>query len=188
MSAAPIVTWEELDACADYEICNEYPYDIRRRGSNRVIKESSNKEGYVMITLNGKKHYKHRVVAMQWIDNPDNLPCVDHKNRDKTDYHKENLRWVTKSDNDKNRKGSKGVMYEYVDERPQDAIEVTEYNGHKFEFLWFHDNVFYLYNGIQYRKLYKKLKAGIWTVRAYDTNDAQVTIYYTKFKKEYHLI
>lgn len=44
----------------------------------------------------------HILVAKAYIPNPDNLPMVDHKNRDKLDNHKDNLRWTTRSGNQRN--------------------------------------------------------------------------------------
>lgn len=44
----------------------------------------------------------HILVAQTYIPNPDNLPMVDHKNRDKLDNHKDNLHWVTRSGNNRN--------------------------------------------------------------------------------------
>ena len=41
----------------------------------------------------------HRVVAMCYISNPDNLPEVNHKNKIKTDNRPENLEWVTRQQN-----------------------------------------------------------------------------------------
>ena len=56
--------------------------------------------GYVAVQLideNGKRHNKtvHRLVATEFIPNPDNLPIVNHMDEDKTN----NLEWCTQSYN-----------------------------------------------------------------------------------------
>lgn len=60
-------------------------------------------KGYCRVSLckdgNVKRYNVHRLVAMAFIPNPDNLPEVNHKNEIKTDNSVSNLEWVSKSAN-----------------------------------------------------------------------------------------
>ena len=82
----------------------------RRLDGNRIIygRELSpvlTSDGYLKVTLTknseSKKFYIHRLVALQFIENKENLPQVNHKDGDKKNNCKNNLEWCTDSDNKK---------------------------------------------------------------------------------------
>ena len=56
---------------------------------------------YVTLSMNGKtkKHLIHRLVAETFIDNPDNLPQVNHKDGDPKNNNINNLEWVSNAEN-----------------------------------------------------------------------------------------
>ena len=86
-----------------FEICTSYPYVIRNNVYTPM--ECINGLGYPqteglsvsvgnpIVKLGGKIYFKHRLVAEQFIPNPDNKRIVRHINGDRTDYHIDNLYW-----------------------------------------------------------------------------------------------
>ena len=128
---------ENFVACivdADYEIEIEYPHRIRRINKDKFIAENrNNKNGYIYCKLNGKNYRKHRIIALQFIPNPENKPEVDHIDGDRKNNRIENLRWATRSENNSNKKSYKQQKIQYVEELPADYIPITHYNNYQFE-------------------------------------------------------
>lgn len=74
-----------------------------RRTQEKMMKLQKNIKGYptVMLHKDGKGHAKlvHRLVAYAFIENPLNLPQVNHKDTNKENNNIENLEWITGIDN-----------------------------------------------------------------------------------------
>lgn len=65
-----------------------------------VKKNSLNHNGYYFTRLGRMKAFLvHRLIAIHFIPNPENKPCVNHKDGDKTNNKISNLEWCTKSEN-----------------------------------------------------------------------------------------
>jgi hypothetical protein len=71
--------------------------------TNRLQAFTIQNNGYIRVTMchNGKRYkdLMHRLVANYFIENPNNLPQVNHKNGNKHDNSVDNLEWVTPRDN-----------------------------------------------------------------------------------------
>ena len=194
------MTFEVLRENADYEISIDYPNVIRKRANGHIVKEHVENTGYIRLNLlekvNGKtvihKYLKHRLIAKQFIENPDDLDYVDHINRNKLDNRVENLRWCSASDNNKNKSSTCGVKYEFFDDIDDKAVVVTDYGTHRFENYYYvpEEDSFYFYNGVKYRRLHinEDKRNGALFVNMMNTDNKRVSVYLSKFKKIYGFI
>ena len=185
------MSWVDCVVDNDYQIFTEEPHQIRRKSNKRIVKESIKKStGYIRCKLNQKDYQKHRIIALQFIPNPNNLPEIDHINRVKTDNRLENLRWVSNSENQKNKLSRGDYQYNYVDRLSDDSFEITTYGNYQFEDLYYdvETDKFYYYNGLEFRELIqlKKPNRGYF-VRAFDINHIQVRISINTFKRLYNI-
>jgi len=106
-------------------------YKINKNGDvfsvkkNKILKPQLNTTGYYYVNLYKECKLKsstiHRLIALHFIDNPENLPIIDHIDRNRTNNNIENLRWCTYSDNQKN-KDVKGCIYKYIRKYKEDYI------------------------------------------------------------------
>ena len=82
-----------------YHISNVGKIYSRVKGYWRELTPCINREGYLRIKLNGKQYSIHRLVAEAYIPNPENKPCVCHKDNNKLNNPVDNLYWGTQKEN-----------------------------------------------------------------------------------------
>jgi hypothetical protein len=76
-------------------------------GKGRFLKPTVNTAGYLNVCLykDGKQKQMviHRLVGNAYIPNHENKPEIDHIDRNKQNNNISNLRWVTRSENQRNK-------------------------------------------------------------------------------------
>jgi hypothetical protein len=127
-----------IDGFEQYAVSTEGV--VKRITTGNVLKPQMTSKGYQVVRLynkNGDKLLKvHRLVAQAFIDNPDNLPQVNHKDENKTNNSVSNLEWcdnrynatygnAKKKISHKVRCVETGIIYESI----REAIRCTKIPG-----------------------------------------------------------
>ncbi|ASN72850.1 hypothetical protein 3S2_7 [uncultured Caudovirales phage] len=114
-----------------------FSYRLSNKKWNK-LKPRKCTNGYYSVSVKGKDSLIHRIVAQTFLENPENKPCVNHKNSIISDNRLENLEWCTHSENtihswkkvrmEGNRKVTKNIAGKIGKSRRkmsfEDAIEV----------------------------------------------------------------
>lgn len=94
-------TFVKIDGFEKYEVSNLGK--VRNMKSGRVLKPYLNRNGYLGHCLcenNKIKYlYLHRIIAIAFIDNPEEKTCVNHIDENKLNNDLSNLEWCTVREN-----------------------------------------------------------------------------------------
>jgi hypothetical protein len=92
--------WKDTEY-KNYEVSNTGK--VRNKKTKHVLKPVITRKGYLKAQVKeNTKHvgrFIHRLVAIAFIPNPDNLPQVDHLDNNKDNNNANNLEWVTNKEN-----------------------------------------------------------------------------------------
>ena len=108
--------FKKIEEYENYEISNQG--NVRNINTGRILKPRKDTDGYYDVDLskNGiRKQFKiHRLVGFAFIPNPQNLTDIDHIDQNKTNNSISNLRWISKSNNLRNRPKFKNSSSKYI--------------------------------------------------------------------------
>ena len=93
----PIPNFEGLYEVSNLGNVDSLNYHMTKK--RKRLKARLDIHGYYCVCLSNKQKVKrfkiHRLVALCFIQNPDNLPCINHKDENRQNNRVDNLEWCT---------------------------------------------------------------------------------------------
>ena len=95
--------WKDLPEYEDkYMVSNQGR--VYSKGRKKILTMKNNHDGYLRIQIYAGNNTcrfvsTHRLVALAFIDNPENKPFINHKDGNKANNTVSNLEWVTQKEN-----------------------------------------------------------------------------------------
>lgn len=112
------------------------------RGKGHWTFGSDSGRGYLCIKYRGKKYKVHRLVLETFVGfAPKDRPEVDHIDRNPSNNHVSNLRWVSRTENNRNtlkkdRVEARGLPHTYEDEQTYNRGSCQRYyDSHRTDIL-----------------------------------------------------
>ncbi|EAX84646.1 endonuclease, putative [Trichomonas vaginalis G3] len=89
-----VETWEELKLDNTYEISSNYPYRVRNKTTKKVLKPFLNNVGHYNLNLTKfGTASMGKIVASQWVQNPQKKTRVKHIDGNNKNNRVSNLEW-----------------------------------------------------------------------------------------------
>ncbi|CAL6020029.1 putative_HNH endonuclease [Hexamita inflata] len=183
-----IEEYRDIDDFENYEVSNLG--QVRNKLTGRILKPSDRNNGYLQVCLYQNKIMKtcyiHRLVAQAFLENPNNYKEVDHVDCVPSNNNVYNLRWCSKSENNKNKNGNNcGDQFIFIDQLPKDAVEVYYYSSYYFEgYYWSQTlNQLYFNNGVRIREVIPQIQNEYYYCNCRNKQNDRVLLSMLKLQK-----
>jgi len=181
--------WKDINGFEGYYQISNYGnvrsldrFDGIRNKKSQSIIPVLKYNGYLQVGLrkNGTRKYLsvHRLVALHFIDNPENKTQVNHIDCNKQNNHVSNLEWVSSKENllharkhglrDNMPRGEKHVNYGMYGERSKSAKKVVRYNRNTGETKLYHAKILAKEDGFDVTSISKCCHNKLKTHKGYE--------------------
>lgn len=107
--------WRKVEGFPNYSVSNLG--NVRNDKTGRILKPGEDNHGYHFVSLFKNKKATsrrvHRLVALAFCEQPEVCDEVDHIDQHKTNNHYLNLRWVTRGQNQRNKRKWNGCSSQF---------------------------------------------------------------------------
>lgn len=103
VDSLPNEEWRKIPGIVGYEVSSlarvkKVSTEISMRGGKImsdefILNQQTTYQGYLTVNINGFPRFVHRLVALAFIPNPNNLPIVNHIDENKANPLPHNLEW-----------------------------------------------------------------------------------------------
>lgn len=136
----PVKDFEELYEVSNYGNVRSLKRTVickdgqKKPIKSKILREADNGSGYKFVYLwkNNRPHryYIHRLVAKTFLNNPDNLPEINHIDNNKNNNHVDNLEWCNRLYNERQKErhisGSDPIKVKQIDVNTNEIITIFE--------------------------------------------------------------
>ena len=135
--------WKNIDGYLNYMVSNFgriKNINYRGTGKTKFIKGTKH-NNYTHITLSKNNKLKayllHRLVAEAFIPNPENKPCINHKDCNRQNNRADNLEWCTQKENIQYMdKLKRRVANKKLNEEEVKIIKEIKKQGYSYKKIW----------------------------------------------------